>query len=164
MIPAITWLPDTSGGPPYTKNLPIGIMARPRGGDWFDDEFRDLKRAGVDVLVSILTPEEERELQLQDEASLCEQHDIIFVKFPIPDRGVPPMNQQTFDLFHRLNELVDEGKTLVYHCRMGIGQSSLVAVSLATMRGSVVETSLLRLEQVQGKVYPDADEQRQWMV
>jgi len=38
-------------------------MARPRGGDWLQDEILALKRSGISILVSLLTPEEEDELR-----------------------------------------------------------------------------------------------------
>ena len=34
----------------------LAVMPRPRGGDWLEDEIRGLKRFGVDILVSLLTP------------------------------------------------------------------------------------------------------------
>jgi len=33
----------------------LGIMPRPRGGDWLDDELQALGKAGVNVVVSLLT-------------------------------------------------------------------------------------------------------------
>ena len=45
----------------------IGIMPRPRGGDWLEDEVRSLQRSGVDVVVSLLERHEVEELDLQEE-------------------------------------------------------------------------------------------------
>lgn len=36
-------------------------MPRPRGGDWLGDETRSLAKAGVGVLVSLLTADESAE-------------------------------------------------------------------------------------------------------
>jgi hypothetical protein len=38
-----------------------------QAGDWPDDEMVDLRRRGVDLLVSCLTPSEELELDLTSE-------------------------------------------------------------------------------------------------
>jgi hypothetical protein len=46
----------------------LSTMAKPRGGDWLDDEMRALAGAGVTALVSLLTEEEARELDLVREA------------------------------------------------------------------------------------------------
>jgi hypothetical protein len=43
-------------------------MLRPRGGDWLADELRDLARAGVEVVVSMLSDAEAAELELAQEA------------------------------------------------------------------------------------------------
>jgi hypothetical protein len=36
----------------------LGILPRPRGGDWLSDEAKAWREAGVDVVVSLLEPEE----------------------------------------------------------------------------------------------------------
>ena len=49
----------------------LAIVLRPRGGDWLETDLQRLKREGVDVLVSMLTPEEELELGLSREKELA---------------------------------------------------------------------------------------------
>src|SRR5438876_7533933 len=57
----------------------LAIMPRPRGGDWLEDEIQSWRQSGVDVLVSLLTREEQTELNLGDEESLCRANSIEFV-------------------------------------------------------------------------------------
>lgn len=64
-------------------------MAGPRSGDWLEDEVAGWARSGIGTVVSLLEAHEVRELGLWDEAALCEERDIEFVAFPMPDRGVP---------------------------------------------------------------------------
>src|SRR2546430_4839831 len=64
MTPDLFWIPG-----PWPGRL--AITNRPRGGDWLQDEIAGLHSAGVEVLVSLLEAEEERELQLRQEASLA---------------------------------------------------------------------------------------------
>jgi len=45
----------------------LAISARPRGGDWLEDEVKSWRRAGLDIIVSLLTPDEEEALDLQRE-------------------------------------------------------------------------------------------------
>jgi hypothetical protein len=66
----IYWLDDSPSGR-------IGIMPRPRGGDWLEDEIRALRDAGVDVIVSLLEKHEIEELDLQHEPVYCNANDII---------------------------------------------------------------------------------------
>src|ERR1051325_6353753 len=65
------------------------LSSRPRGGDWLEDEGSGWRRYGIDQIVSLLTGDEEQELGLGDEASEALKHDLAFVSYPIPDRGVP---------------------------------------------------------------------------
>ena len=48
-----------------------------------------MKREGINVLISLLTAEEQKELELDRESSACEQADVQYLNFPIPDRQVP---------------------------------------------------------------------------
>jgi hypothetical protein len=50
----------------------LSTMARPRGGDWLEDEMASLRQAGTDVLVCMLTVPEMRELDLTEEAAVAE--------------------------------------------------------------------------------------------
>ena len=116
-----------------TQELPAGqvsIMARPRGGDWLLDEIQSLREAGVDVLVSLLTPEEVRELDLGEEAEYCSLQGVIFYSLPIQDRSIPPFSDTTFNFLKQLNKHLSKGKHIALHCRQGIGRSALIAASL----------------------------------
>src|SRR6202008_2930319 len=50
---------------PWTGQL--AIVPRPRGGDWLADELRGLKNGGFDTVLSLLTPEEAKDLGISDE-------------------------------------------------------------------------------------------------
>jgi hypothetical protein len=84
MIPTVHWIE----APPPGR---LAIVPRPRAGDWLGDEIAGWRAAGIDLVVSLLEPEEAAELGLQDEAGLCRQNTIEFVSFPIPDRGAAIM-------------------------------------------------------------------------
>ena len=40
----------------------LAMAARPRGGDWLEDDLSSWKQAGTDTVLSLLTPEEEEDL------------------------------------------------------------------------------------------------------
>jgi hypothetical protein len=89
------------------QGLPTGqvsIMARPRGGDWLLDEIKALRSADVDVLVSLLTPDEVMELDLREEAECCRRQEVIYLSFPILDRSTPPFSERTFTLLEQLHK------------------------------------------------------------
>jgi protein-tyrosine phosphatase len=138
-------------------------MPRLRGGDWLDDELKALAKAGVNVIVSLLTADEVAERELQDEEQLCGDHGLRFISFPIPDRGVPFSTAEvgrTIDLI--LSELWT-GKAVVIHCRIGIGRSALIAACLFKAQGIGVDDAFAMIGQTRGFSVPDTDEQREWV-
>src|ERR1700730_13557547 len=67
----------------------LALSARPRGGDWLDEELASWRKSGVDEVVSLLTPEEVESLELQNEAAHAWDAGMQFRSFPIIDRWVP---------------------------------------------------------------------------
>ena len=55
---------------PWTGKL--AIFAHPRGGESLLNEIRALKEDGLDVIVSLLTKEEDEEINLLEEQEVCE--------------------------------------------------------------------------------------------
>src|SRR5438445_6662487 len=80
----------------------VAMMPRPRGGDWLEDEVRDWRSAGIDVIVSTLTSEEIAELDLGQEAALCKANGMEYLAFPIRDRAVPGSVRATAELLRQL--------------------------------------------------------------
>ena len=50
----------------------LAILARPRGGEWLQDEVVSWAHSRLQVIVSLLTVDEANELELTDEARLCQ--------------------------------------------------------------------------------------------
>jgi protein-tyrosine phosphatase len=98
-------------------------MPRPRGNDWLPDDLRMLRQAGVGVIVSALTAPEVEELGLVAEAQECAQNGLLFISFPIEDRSVPEHPLEFAALVDQLVEYSRNCKSVVIHCRAGIGRS-----------------------------------------
>jgi protein-tyrosine phosphatase len=141
----------------------LAIAARPRGGDWLQDELAHWHDAGINSVVSLLTPEEEQTLDLTDEAQVAQADGMSFVSFPIPDRQVPRSQAQMADLLERMNRDLSSRSNLVVHCRQGIGRSGLVAACLLVMRGQDVVSALARLSKLRGVPIPETPEQVRWL-
>lgn len=149
------------------QELPAGqisIMARPRGGDWLPDEVKSLRNAGVDILVSLLTNEEVRELDLGEEAEYCSHQGIIFFSLPIQDRSIPSFSDGTFNFLEQLNKRLSEGKHVALHCRQGLGRAALVAASLLVLRGYSPDRAFDLLSKARGYPVPETEEQKAWVV
>ena len=145
------------------QQVRLGIMARPRGDDWLVDDLRAPKRSGVDVIVSALTAPETEELGLTEEAEGCVQNGITFFSFPIEDRSVPA-NFGQFEIFvSQLLEHARNGKSLVIHCRAGIGRSSLIAGCALTKLGLSADQAFRFIEKARSCPVPDTLEQWEWV-
>ena len=142
----------------------LGIMARPRGHDWLDVEVQGFREAGVQTVVSLLEPEEASSLGLDGERQACESGGLGFLSFPIQDRSVPPRDGALRDVLHALREEVQAGRSVVIHCRAGIGRSSLMAAGVLTLLGISPDEALQRLTVARGGPIPDTPEQRQWVL
>ena len=47
----------------------LALSARPRGGDWLEDEIAHWQRSGIKIVFSLLTDEEMSDLDLLNEAA-----------------------------------------------------------------------------------------------
>jgi hypothetical protein len=141
----------------------LGILPRPRGGDWLEDEVRSWRDSGLDVVTSLLTPDEVPELGLQDEAARSRAEGLEFHAFPIPDRGVPGSRAEMASLLTGLERALRSGKNVAVHCRQGIGRSALVIASLLASAGEDPDEAFRRIEKARGTSVPDTTEQREWV-
>ena len=141
----------------------LAIMPRPRGGDWLEDEIQSWRRSGVNVIVSLLTREEQTELNLSDEAALCRANGIEFVSFPIVDRSVPSSAEAFSEQVIKLAEQLANGQNIAVHCRQGIGRAALVAICLLIVSGMEPAAAIERVGTARGCSVPETPEQRRWI-
>lgn len=142
----------------------LAILPRPRGGDWLEDEIASLKRSGVDTLVSLLTDDEEAELDIVEEENCCRTCGVEFVSFPIEDRGLPTSSSETLHLVQALAALLRDEKGVALHCRQGVGRSALMAACVLGALGEGPAAAFGRIEKARGCRVPDTDEQRAWVM
>ena len=128
----------------------LALAARPRGGEWLQDELESWGRAGVHTVFSLLTPEEERDLDLLHEERETKGHGMVFKSFPIPDRQVPDSETKLAKVLEKLDKELASGKNVVLHCRQGIGRSGLVAACLLVTKGLETRTAIKRLSAARG--------------
>jgi len=95
----------------------LAIAARPRGGEWLDDEIGSWRREGIGTVFSLLTPEEERDLDVAAEASTARIHGMKFWSFPILDRQVPDSESRLSQALRKLDTELEAGRNVVLHCR-----------------------------------------------
>lgn len=138
-------------------------MARPRGGDWLTDEIANWKREGVHAILSLLTPDEERDLDLRDEASEARKLGLDFYSFPIADRQVPKSEAKLGEVLDKMNTTLSDGRNVLIHCRQGVGRSGLVAACLLIKNGMSPGAAVEAVSAARGVSVPETAEQREWI-
>jgi len=146
---------------PWTGRL--ALAARPRGGDWLEDELATWHRAGIDVIASMLTPEEEQDLDLQQEGTLARALGMRFVSLPIPDRETPPSEALASATIEDLSRMLGRGMKVMIHCRQGVGRAGMIAACLLITNGIPVKCALESLSAVRGIPIPETQEQCEWI-
>ncbi len=141
----------------------LGIVARPRGGDWLEAETAAWRHAGIDLVVSLLEPEEEMQLILESEGEAAAASGIDFRPFPIPDRGVPASRESVADLAGEIVDALKVGRTVAVHCRQGIGRSAMIVGSVLVTAGEDTTRALNAIGESRGLTVPETEEQKQWL-
>ncbi|HWK07884.1 MAG TPA: protein-tyrosine phosphatase family protein [Puia sp.] len=141
----------------------LGIMARPRGNEWLEEDILSLKKQGVQTIVSLLDRNEIYELGLEKEPELCLQNGIEYVNFPIADRNVPKSDPGFHNFIGQLKEKITAGRHMVIHCRMGIGRSTIIAGCLLITPGYKTDDIIAHISKIRGLRVPDTDEQIAWL-
>lgn len=139
------------------------MAARPRGGDWLEDEITAWRRAGIDTVVSLLTPEEQQSLDLDREGSAVKREGMEFISFPIPDRQVPGSPTELAAILEKIDRELSLDRNVVVHCRQGIGRTGLMGACLLITKGMNPEKAMKSLTAARGIPIPETDEQRRWI-
>lgn len=142
----------------------LAMMARPRSGDWIEDEFSGLAALRIGQVVSLLEIAEENYLGLSEELHYCDRNGMRFVRYPIVDRGLPESRREFARLGRTLHADIVQGVNTVVHCRGGIGRSGLLAATVLLHAGYAADTAIKLLSDKCGVSVPDTDEQYDWLV
>ena len=141
----------------------LALTPRPRGGEWLADEVAGWKRNAVDTVVSLLERQEMFELELRDEAALCERQAIEFLHHPITDRGLPASEAAFLRLVDTVHARLAEGRAVVIHCRAGIGRTGLLAGCVLHVMGVPSHEVFDVLSRSRGVAMPDTAAQAAWV-
>ncbi len=113
-------------------------------------------------MLSLLTPDEEKDLDLKTEARKVKQRGMQFLSLPIPDRQVPPAKSEVKATIEKIDADLQPGKNVVIHCRQGIGRTGLVAACLLITKGLSSGAAIASLS-ARGGPIPETEEQRRWI-
>ena len=146
---------------PWDGRLAVG--PRPRGGDWLRDDIAKWKQAGINSVLSLLTPEEESDLDLRGEAGEVRAQGVEFTSFPIPDRQIPRSEAKLSQVLVGIARDLSAGRNVLVHCRQGIGRSGLAAACLLVKNGLSPGAAVDSVSAARGLPVPETTEQREWI-
>ena len=156
-------------GPPeiaWIEGIPKGrLMIGPMPGGFRDLErdIEKLKKRGVDVVVSLLSYDEAVAVGLIREPEVCAGYGIQFLFFPVRDHSVPKSRRTTAPFVFQLKLLLDNNKSILIHCRAGIGRSATIAACVMGMLGIPPEPAFEKIGVARGyPLVPEMEEQREW--
>ena len=141
----------------------LAVMLRPRGEDWLDDEVAAWRRAGLDVVVSMLEREEAGQLGLALEGEAAAESAIRFLSLPTADRGVPASIPEVQALLHDVTGELAAGRSVAIHCRQGIGRSGLIAIGALIAAGIDLDEAIETVSAARGLPVPETESQLQWL-
>ncbi len=148
------------GSPPAS----LAIVLCPQGDRRLKDGLLDIKRSGVDTLVSLLETKEAAWLGLANEGVLAKVAGMQFLSYPIPDVHVPP-DISTFRPFVTgLAARLRAGERIGMHCRGSIGRAPLTAACTLIHMGWTAMAALVAIEEARGCMIPDTEEQMRWIL
>jgi protein-tyrosine phosphatase len=141
----------------------VAVGPRPRGGEWLKDDVSSWRREQIDGVLSLLTPDEERDMDLRDEAGTVRAQGMSFTSFPIPDLQVPKSESKLAEVLESVTRDLFAGKNILIHCRQGIGRSGLVAACLLVKKGMSPGAAIDLVSGARGLPIPETAEQRDWI-
>jgi len=142
----------------------LAVMARPRSGEWIDEEFQGISDFGINQIVSLLGNSESFALGLKDERCLTESNGMTFLSFPIRDCCLPSSIEKFIELTKRLHQEITQGENTVIHCRAGIGRTGIVAAGILLHGGFTAEDAFEKISEKRKVQVPDTQEQKEWII
>lgn len=155
---AVLWTVETGTGGR------VSITPRPKRVSLLSDEMAALRVAGVDVLVSALTAEDNELVGLAGEAQAADEAGLEFRALPIQDMSTPEESERFRTELDELASRVRKGEHVAVHCFASIGRSGMITALLLCRNGWEPEAAMARLSELRGATVPETAEQRRWVI
>jgi protein-tyrosine phosphatase len=138
-------------------------MPHPKGGEQLEKNIKEVKEQGYEAVISMLTQKEQSELCLDGEKAICEKYDISYFNYPIRDE-VADSDIETLKFIDALENLQKQKSKIVFHCRGGVGRSSMILSLLAARLGVTPQDSFELITKSRGELAPESAAQKQWVI
>ena len=140
----------------------LAVCSRPRSGTWLEDDIRALSASGHDLLVSALTPEETRNLELDGVPAICAHYGVEFLNFPVGNLQVP-RPEHLLPHLESWHARLSSGRGMAVHCWASVGRSPTLVAATLVFAGVPAAEAWSRIQEARGVDVPDTLEQRAWV-
>ena len=142
----------------------LAVVLCPRGGRHLHGALLQMRKAGIDALVSLLSHEQVDMLDLAGEPIAAVTLGMQFLHHPIPDHQLP-LDADAFRAFAgNLAQRLRGGQRIGIHCWGSIGRATLAAACALIHLGWSADRALAAVEAARGCPVPDTEEQEQWIL
>ncbi len=141
----------------------LAVVSRPERARGLPRQMRSLRKAGIDTLVSLLTPDETAEMGLAGEEAAAVAAGIVFDTLPTTDFAVPPSFAVAASVIGRAATDLRAGRGVGAHCYAGRGRSPLFIAALLVHEGYSVSDAINAVSVARGRRVPETSEQHQWV-
>ena len=157
-------LGSETGVPAEQVPIPLAIVLCPRGGRALYADLLKLRRAGIDVLVSMLSDDQIDMLELKEEALTAKRLGMDFLHHPVPDHHIPGDPRSFRAFVNGLAERLRDGRRIGIHCWGSIGRAPLTTACTLIHLGWKPQAALAAIESARGCEVPETEEQKQWVL
>lgn len=140
----------------------LAVCLRPRSGWFLDDDVQSLRANGYDTLVTAITHDEIRKLDLTALPEACARAGVTFHHFPVGNLQVPPL-EIALPVLGAWNQHLADGGGLALHCWASVGRSPTLTAALLVLGGVPADDAWERIRLSRGCAVPDTREQREWV-
>lgn len=137
----------------------LAVVSRPRS----EAHLPVLKASGIDVLVSLLEPDEAADVGLAEEHAWCARAGMDFLHLPIADHGVPSEFRMIEDAMPQLASHLRAGRGVAAHCYAGLGRSPLLVASVLIHHGWPDGDAIEAVSAARGYAVPEMETQHRWL-
>lgn len=157
MTPQVYWIDGHYPGR-------LAVVSRPRGGALLSTDLAALRLGGVDILTSMLAPEEAEVLGLAEEGMMAAAAGLGFMHMPITDFGIPGDFSAASAMIGQAAASVRSGRALAAHCYAGRGRSPLFVIATLIHLGEPAERAITLATTARGRPVPETSGQREWLL
>ena len=143
----------------------LGLTILPGRKDYsrsIDEDLKQLKEQGVDVVIPLITDDELDHFGVGDLLDNYIDHGFQVYRLPIMDQ-LTCSEEEMRDMATRLDLLLGANKKIMIHCVGGLGRSGMIAAAYLKYRGLSYEKAITAVRNSRGPRAIESTEQEEFI-